>query len=268
MIEKAARTIVSAISLGVFWRIAPFDQRDHPVEEALAGLGGDLDDDPVGEHARAAGDARVVAAGLADHRGALAGDGRLRRPRRRPRRPRRRPGSPARPRRRRGRRRGAGSRRRSGRSPTPRPVEPEGRRVLRGSRGGCRPGPCRGPRPAPRRSWRRGPSAAAGASATPGRRSGRSPRWSTIDWTVTIAVRTVPTSTRNMTGLRIMFRGSSMTNDRQAAMRTSAGSKSLSCPRLAALDLEGLGFGGGPLGQPRSRVSRLMELRSREGLCS
>ena len=47
-----------------------------------------------------------------------------------------------------------------------------------------------------------------------------------IDWTVTIAVRTVPTSTRNMTGLRIMLRGSSITNDRQAAMRTSAGANS------------------------------------------
>ena len=55
----------------------PFDQGDHAVEEALPGLGGDLDDDPVGQDARAAGDARAVAAGLADHRGALAGDGRL-----------------------------------------------------------------------------------------------------------------------------------------------------------------------------------------------
>ena len=35
------------------------------------------DDDPVGQDARAAGDARAVAAGLADHRGALAGDRRL-----------------------------------------------------------------------------------------------------------------------------------------------------------------------------------------------
>src|SRR5262249_3728195 len=32
------------------------------------------------------------------------------------------------------------------------------------------------------------------------------------------------TSTRNMTGLRIMERGSSMANERQVAMRTSAGS--------------------------------------------
>jgi hypothetical protein len=64
MIEKAASTIVSAISLGVFWRIA----------EARAWLGGDLHDDPVGQDAGAAGDARVVAARLADDRRALAGD--------------------------------------------------------------------------------------------------------------------------------------------------------------------------------------------------
>src|SRR5262245_49124865 len=77
MSEKAARTIVRAISFGVFWRIAPSAQRDHPIEEALAGAGGDLHDDAVGEDAGAAGDARAIAAGLTDDRGALAGDGRL-----------------------------------------------------------------------------------------------------------------------------------------------------------------------------------------------
>ena len=49
-----------------------------------------------------------------------------------------------------------------------------------------------------------------------------------IDWIVTIAVRTVPTSTRNMTGLRIMTRGSSMTKERHAARRTMSGSKTRS----------------------------------------
>ena len=44
------------------------DQRDHPVDEALARLLGDLDDDPVGQHPGAAGDRAAVAAGLADHR--------------------------------------------------------------------------------------------------------------------------------------------------------------------------------------------------------
>ncbi len=43
----------------------------------FAGAGGDADDDAVGQDARAAGDAGAVAAGLADDRGRLAGDGRL-----------------------------------------------------------------------------------------------------------------------------------------------------------------------------------------------
>ena len=55
----------------------PFHQGDHAVEERTAGAGGDLDDDPIRKHPRAARDARAVAAGLADHRGRLAGDGRF-----------------------------------------------------------------------------------------------------------------------------------------------------------------------------------------------
>ncbi len=53
------------------------DQRDHPVDEGLARLGGDLHHDPVGQHPGAAGDRRPVAAGLPDDRGGLAGDRRL-----------------------------------------------------------------------------------------------------------------------------------------------------------------------------------------------
>ena len=53
------------------------DQRDHPVQERVTGLLGDLDDDPVREHARAAGDRRAIAAGLADHGSGLARDRRL-----------------------------------------------------------------------------------------------------------------------------------------------------------------------------------------------
>ena len=52
-------------------RLAPLgalDQRDHAVQEGLARLLGDLDDDAVGEDAGAAGDRAAVAAGLADHR--------------------------------------------------------------------------------------------------------------------------------------------------------------------------------------------------------
>ena len=57
--------------------LGPLDQGDHAVEEGLARLLGDLDDDPVGEHPGAAGDGRAIAAGLADHRRRLAGDRRL-----------------------------------------------------------------------------------------------------------------------------------------------------------------------------------------------
>ena len=40
----------SAISFGVFCRSRAFDQRDHAIEERLAGIGGDPDLDLVGEH--------------------------------------------------------------------------------------------------------------------------------------------------------------------------------------------------------------------------
>ena len=43
----------------------------------MAALGGDADDDAVGEHLRPAGDRRAVASRLADHRRRLAGDRRL-----------------------------------------------------------------------------------------------------------------------------------------------------------------------------------------------
>ena len=54
-----------------------FDQRDHAVEKCLAGIGSDLDFDLIGEHARAAGDRRAIAAGFADHRRGFAGDRRF-----------------------------------------------------------------------------------------------------------------------------------------------------------------------------------------------
>jgi len=44
--------IVSAISFG-FSAASPFDQRDHPVQERVAFLGSDPNDDPVAEDARA-----------------------------------------------------------------------------------------------------------------------------------------------------------------------------------------------------------------------
>ena len=57
--------------------LGALDQADHPVEEALSGLLGDLDHDPVGEHPGAAGDRAAVAARLPDHRRRLARDRRL-----------------------------------------------------------------------------------------------------------------------------------------------------------------------------------------------
>ena len=64
----------SAISLGVFCRLAPLDQGDHPVDERLARLLGDLDDDAVREDLRSAGDRTAVAAALADDWCGLTGD--------------------------------------------------------------------------------------------------------------------------------------------------------------------------------------------------
>ena len=61
-------------------RLAPLralDERDHAVEERLAGLLGDPDHEPVREQPGAAGDGRAIAAGLADDRRRLAGDRRL-----------------------------------------------------------------------------------------------------------------------------------------------------------------------------------------------
>ena len=77
MIVSAASRMFSAISFGRLLPVRALDQGDHPVDEALARLLGDLDDDPVGQHLGAAGDRAAVAAGLPDDRGRLAGDGRL-----------------------------------------------------------------------------------------------------------------------------------------------------------------------------------------------
>ena len=57
--------------------VGALDERDHPVDEALARLLGDLDDDAVRQHGGAAGDRGAVAAGLADDGCGLAGDRRL-----------------------------------------------------------------------------------------------------------------------------------------------------------------------------------------------
>ncbi len=57
--------------------LGALDELDHAVEEARPGLLGDLDDDAVREHLGAAGDRAAVAARFADDRRRLAGDRRL-----------------------------------------------------------------------------------------------------------------------------------------------------------------------------------------------
>ena len=63
--------------VGRLLALGAFDHRDHAVEEGLARVDGDAHDEPVGQHARAAGDGREVAARFADHRRRFAGDGAL-----------------------------------------------------------------------------------------------------------------------------------------------------------------------------------------------
>jgi hypothetical protein len=65
---SAASRMLSAIS---------FDHGDHAIDERLARVGGGAHDEPVGQHARSAGDGAPVAAALTDHGRALAGDGAL-----------------------------------------------------------------------------------------------------------------------------------------------------------------------------------------------
>ena len=70
--QNAERDLVGCLLAG-----CAFDQGDHAIEEGLAGIGGDADLDPVGEHSCAAGNGRAVAACFADDWGGLAGDCRL-----------------------------------------------------------------------------------------------------------------------------------------------------------------------------------------------
>ena len=70
--QNAERDLVGRLLAG-----GALDQRDHAVEEGLAGIGGDADLDPVRQDLGAAGDGGAVAAGLADDGSGLAGDGRL-----------------------------------------------------------------------------------------------------------------------------------------------------------------------------------------------
>ena len=74
MIVIAASRMSSAISFGVFCRLAPSTRPIMRSRNVSPGLAVIADDEPVGQHARAAGDAAAVAAAFADHRGTFAGD--------------------------------------------------------------------------------------------------------------------------------------------------------------------------------------------------
>ena len=76
MIVSAASRMFSAISFGVFCRLAP-STRAIIRSMKLARFLGDPDDDAVRQHRGAARHRRAVATGLPDHRGGLAGDGRF-----------------------------------------------------------------------------------------------------------------------------------------------------------------------------------------------
>ena len=54
-----------------------FNQSDHAIEKRFAGAGRNLDDNAIRKHARAAGDAGTIAAGLANDRRRFAGDRRF-----------------------------------------------------------------------------------------------------------------------------------------------------------------------------------------------
>ena len=60
--------------VGRLLTLRAFDQRDHAIEERLAGVGGDLHFDPVGNDRGPAGDAAAIAAALANDRCGFAGD--------------------------------------------------------------------------------------------------------------------------------------------------------------------------------------------------
>ena len=77
MMVSAASRMFSAISFGVFCRLAPSTRAIIRSMKVSPGFWVILHDDPVGQHRGAAGDRGAVAAGFADDRGRLAGDRRL-----------------------------------------------------------------------------------------------------------------------------------------------------------------------------------------------
>ena len=74
MMVKATSKMVSAISFGVFLRLAPSTIAIMRSINASPGLTDDAHHQPVGQHARAAGDGGEIAARFADDRSRFAGD--------------------------------------------------------------------------------------------------------------------------------------------------------------------------------------------------
>ena len=75
MMVSAARRILSAISFGVFWRLAPSTMAIIRSRKLSPGTGGDPNDEPIGEDLGASRDGAAIAAALPNDRRAFAGDG-------------------------------------------------------------------------------------------------------------------------------------------------------------------------------------------------
>ena len=66
--RHAGQQDVQGDFVGRLLPLGAFDHGDHAIEKRFARVGHDAHDQPVGEHAGAAGDAAAVAAAFADHR--------------------------------------------------------------------------------------------------------------------------------------------------------------------------------------------------------
>ena len=75
MMVKRGQQNIQGDFIGRLLPFSAFHQTDHAVEKALAGIGGDPHDQPVGQDPGAAGHGAAVTAAFADDRRAFAGDG-------------------------------------------------------------------------------------------------------------------------------------------------------------------------------------------------
>src|SRR5260370_42395704 len=72
---EAGEENVEGDFVGGLLPLGAFDERDHAVDEGLAGVGGDADLDLVGENAGSSGHGGAVASGCAEDGGGLPGVG-------------------------------------------------------------------------------------------------------------------------------------------------------------------------------------------------